>query len=62
MKTTQSSNSGSEHPPFPWTIIRNILWWALASLIAIAIVETNGPAGLAAALVGGIILGFLLLR
>lgn len=62
MKTGQSSNHGSERAAFPWKIIRNVLWWALASLIAIALVETNGPAGLAAALVGGIILGFLLFR
>lgn len=37
--------------------IQNIFWWVCVSLIAIAIVEANALAGLAVALIGGIILG-----
>ncbi|MCL5950783.1 MAG: hypothetical protein M1132_03520 [Chloroflexi bacterium] len=39
-----------------------LVWWALSSLVAIALVETNGLAGLAAAVVGGLVLGFFLFK
>lgn len=42
--------------------IRNVLWWTLASLIAIVLVEYNGLLGLGAAIVGGIALGVFLSR
>jgi len=42
------------------SLIRNLLWWVFASLIAIVVVEMNTLAGLAVAIVGGIILGIRL--
>ncbi len=41
------------------TILRSFVWWALASLVAIAVIELNGLLGLLIALVFGVVLGFL---
>ncbi len=43
-------------------MIRNLAWWILASMLAIALVEFNAPFGIAAAIIGGIVLGILLVR
>jgi hypothetical protein len=40
--------------------IRNLLWWAFASLVAIVTLGNDALLGLAAASVGGIIFGILL--
>lgn len=40
--------------------IRHLLFWALASLVAVVLVEMNAIVGLAVAILGGIILGIRL--
>lgn len=37
--------------------IRHLLFWAIASLVAIVVVEMNALVGLVVAILGGIILG-----
>jgi hypothetical protein len=41
-------------------MLPGLLWWAMATLVAVALIEWNAYAGLGAALLGGIILGILL--
>jgi hypothetical protein len=46
-----------------WAVCgRNLFWWALASLVAIALLLINPLLGLAAALAGGIAFGLALFQ
>jgi hypothetical protein len=40
--------------------ITKLFWWAFVSIVAVVLVEINALLGLAAAIIGGIILGVLL--
>lgn len=60
MKTPAHESSSFSH--HIGRVASALVWWALSSLVAIALVETNGLAGLAAAVGGGLVLGFFLFK
>jgi hypothetical protein len=44
------------------SLVRNLLWFAFVSVLAIVILQTNPILGLFSAVVGGIVFGILLFK